>query len=159
MSSASFSRVRANGETISNSDFFPYRSTHLPAHIVYEQNDLRMELDQTKTETDGPFDADLLTPPPDARMIGRVCTVYRRPFGKFMLQPKPGEGGSNVEVIVHATVRTDGTIRDASIDVSQREDLNPEALQIFSKWRFTPATCDGTPLEISAEIALHFQNR
>jgi len=153
------SRVHANDETITNSDFFPYRDTHLPAHIVYEQNDLRMELEQTKTETDGPFDADLLTPPPDARLIGRVCTVYRRPFGKFMPQPNPGQGGANVEVMVHGTVRTDGTIRDASIDVSQREDLNREALQIFGKWRFTPATCDGTPLEIPAEITLHFQNR
>ena len=153
------SRVRANDETVTNSDIFPYRGTYLPARIVYEQNDLRMELEQTKTETDGPFDADLLTPPPDARIIGRVCTVYRRPFGKFMPQPNPGQGGANVEVMVHGTVRTDGTIRDASIDVSEREDLNPEALQLFSTWRFTPATCDGTPLEIPAEITLHFQKR
>jgi TonB family protein len=153
------SRVQANDETITNSDFFSYRDTHLPAHIVYEQNVLRMELEQTKTETDGPFDSDLLTPPPDARLIGRVCTVYRRPFGKFMPQPDPGQGGANLEVMVHGTVRTDGGTRDASIDVSQREDLNREALEIFSMWRFTPATCDGTPLEVPAEITLHFQKR
>lgn len=153
------SRVHANDESITNSDFFPYRGTYLPTHIVYEQNDLRMELEQTKKETEGPFDADFLTPPPDATMIGRVCTVYRRPFGKFMPQPKPGQGSANVEVMVHGTVRTDGTIRDASIDVSECTDLNQEALQLFSSWRFTPATCDGVPLEIPAEITLHFQNR
>ncbi|HWO30907.1 MAG TPA: TonB family protein [Candidatus Acidoferrum sp.] len=152
-------RVHANDETITNSDFFPYRGSHLPAHIVYEQNDLRMELEQTKTETDGPFDPDLLTPPANAKILGHVCTVYRRPFGRFMPQPRPGQRSANVDVMVHGTVRIDGTVRDASIDVSERADLNAEALQLFSSWRFTPATCDGTPLEIPAEITLHFQNR
>lgn len=152
-------RVHANDETITNSDFFPYRGTYFPSHIVYEQNDLRMELEQTKIETVGPFDPDLLTPPPNARILGHVCTVYRRPFGRFMPQPKPGQGGANVDVMVHGTVRIDGTVRDASIDVSERADLNAEALQLFGSWRFAPATCDGTPLEIPAEITLHFQNR
>lgn len=152
-------RVHANDETITNSDFFPYRGSHLPAHIVYEQNDLRMELEQTKTETDGPFDPDLLTPPANAKILGHVCTVYRRPFGRFMPQPRPGQRSANVDVMVHGTVRIDGTVRDASIDVSERADLNAEALQLFGSWRFTPATCDGTPLEIPAEITLHFQNR
>ena len=152
-------RVHANDETITNSDFFPYRGSHLPAHIVYEQNDLRMELEQTKTETDGPFDPDLLTPPANAKILGHVCTVYRRPFGRFMPQPRPGQRSANVDVMVHGTVRIDGTVRDASIDVSERADLNAEALQLFSSWRFTPATCEGTPLEIPAEITVHFQNR
>ncbi|MFZ0318846.1 MAG: TonB family protein [Candidatus Sulfotelmatobacter sp.] len=152
-------RVHANDETITNADFFPYRGTYLPASIVYEQNDLRMELQQTKTETEGPFDSDLLTPPPDSTIVGHVCTVYRRPFGRFMPQPKPGQGSANIDVMVHGTVRTDGSVRDASIDVSERENLNSEAIQVFSAWRFTPATCDGTTVEIPAEITLHFQNR
>ena len=152
-------RVHANDETITNADFFPYRDTYLPAHILYEQNDLRMELEQTKTVTDGPFDADLLTPPPAARVIGKVCTVYRRAFGKFMPQPKPGQGGTSVDVMVHGTVRTDGTVGDTSIDVSERADLDQEALQVFATWRFTPATCDGTAFEVPAEVTLHFQNR
>jgi TonB family protein len=152
-------RARANGETITNSDFFPYRNSYLPAHIVYEQNDLRMELEQTKTLTDGPFDSNFLTPPPEAKMIGKTCLTYRRPFGKFMPQPKPGNGGGNADVMVHVTVRTDGAIREPSIDVSEREDLNQEALQLATEWRFTPATCNGTPLEIPAEVTLHFQNR
>lgn len=152
-------RIHANDETVSNSDFFLYRGTYLPARIVYEQNDLRMELEQTKIATDGPFDPDLLSPPANAKILGHVCNVYRRPFGRFMPQPKPGQGGANVDVMVHGTVRIDGTVRDASIDVSERADLNAEALQLFSMWRFTPATCDGTPLEIPAEITLHFQNR
>jgi len=151
-------RVRVNDEIITNSDFFPYRGTFLPAHIVYEQNELRMELEQTKKETEGPFDPDFLTPPPDAQ-IAHVCEVYRRPFGQFMPQPKPGDGGSSAEVIVHGTIRTDGTVRVASIDSSEREDLNQEALRIFGTWRFTPATCDGAPVEIPADVTLHFQNR
>jgi TonB family protein len=69
-----------------------------------------------------------------------------------MPQPKPGQGSANVDVMVHGTGRSDGTVRDASIDISERADLNAEALQLFSSWRFTPATCDGTALEIPAEI-------
>jgi TonB family protein len=152
-------RVHANDETITNSDFFSYRDTFLPAHIVYEQNDLRMELEQTKSGIEGPFDPDFLVPPPNARWLGHVCNVYRRPFGRFMPQPKPGNGGSNADVMVHGTVRTDGAIRDASIDLSEREDLNQEALRIFRAWRFTPALCDGEAIEIPADATLHFQNR
>jgi TonB family protein len=117
-----------------------------------------MELEQTKAVTDGPFDPDLLTPPPNAQ-VGHVCTVFRRPFGQSMPQPKPGAGGQVVDVIVHGTVRTDGTVRDPSIDTSQRDDVNEEALRILSTWRFTPPLCDGAPIEIPLDVTLHFQGR
>jgi len=152
------SRAQVNGEVITNSDFFAYRDTFLPGRIVYEQNDVRMELEQSKAELPGPFDPDFLTPPPDAR-LAHVCTVYRRPFGKFMPQPKPGDGKGNFDVIVHGTVRADGGIRDSSIDFSKREDLNQEAIELFKHWRFTPALCDGAAVEIPADVTLHFQNR
>ena len=109
-------RVHANGETITHANFFPYRDTFIPAHITYEQGDLRMELEQSKTETNGPFDPNLLLPPAGAK-VGQVCNTFRRAFGKFMPQPKAGSGSQNVDVIVHGTVRTDGTVRDPSIDV------------------------------------------
>ncbi|MBV8807551.1 MAG: TonB family protein [Acidobacteriaceae bacterium] len=152
------SRAKVNGEVVTNSGFFAYGDTFLPAHIGYQQNDLRMELEQSKTEMQGPFDPDFLAPPPDAR-IAHVCMVYRRPFGKFMPQPKPGNGKQNFDIIVHGTVRADGSIRDTSIDFSKREDLNQEAIELFKYWRFTPAMCDGVAVEIPADITLHFQNR
>jgi len=151
-------RVHANGETITNSDLFPYRNTYLPAHITYEQPDLRMELEQTKKETSGPFDPDFLTPPANA-LVSHLCKTFRRPFGESMPQPKPGAGKQVENVILHGTIRTDGSIRDIAIDHSDREELNQEAVKIFSIWKFTPSLCDGAAIEVPADITLHFQGR
>jgi TonB family protein len=117
-----------------------------------------MELEQTKEVVDGPFDPDFLTPPPDAQ-VSHVCGVFRRPFGQSMPQPKPGAGGKVFDVIVHGTIRADGTVRDPSIDTSERDDLDQEALRILSAWRFSPPLCDGAPVEIPVDITLHFQGR
>ena len=152
------SRVHVNGETIINSDFFAYRDTHLPAHIVYEQGDLHMELEQTKRQYDGPFDPNFLTPPPSAR-VSHLCTGFRRAFGRFMPQPTPGTGTQNADVILHGTIATNGTIREPSIDWTARPDLNDEALRIFRTWKFSGAICDGTPIEVPVDVTLHFQRR
>jgi TonB family protein len=151
-------RAHANNETITNSDFFAYRDTYLPAHITYEQTNLRMELEQSKKEIEGPFDPDFLTPPPNAT-VGKVCTTYRRPFGQVMTQPKPGSGSEKVDVMLHGTVRTDGGIRSVSIDRSDRPDLNQEAIKLFSTWQFSPAMCDGRAIEVPADVTLHFEGR
>lgn len=68
-----------NGETITHANFFPYRDTFIPAHITYEQGDLRMELEQSKTETNGPFDPNLLLPPAGAK-VGQVSTHFAAPL-------------------------------------------------------------------------------
>jgi len=152
------SRAHVNGQTIINSEFFAYRDTHIPAHITYEQGDLHMELEQTKRPYDGPFDPDFLTPPPNSR-VGHLCNGFRRAFGKFMPQPKPSTGTQNTDVILHATLSTNGTIREPSIDWSGRSDLNEEALRIFRTWRFSSAICDGSPIEVPVDVTLHFQRR
>jgi TonB family protein len=151
-------RTHANNETITNSDFFAYRDTYLPAHITYEQTGLRMELQQLKKEIEGSVNPDFLTPPPNA-IVGNVCTTYRRPFGQVMTQPKPGNGSEKVDVMLHGTVRTDGGIRSISVDRSDRSDLNEEAIKLFSGWRFSPAICDGAPMEVPADVTLHFVGR
>jgi hypothetical protein len=151
-------RVRANGETIANSNFFPYRNTYLPAHISYEQAGLRMELEQSKKETTGPFDPDFLIPPANA-LVSHLCTTFRRPFGQSMPQPKPGNGNQIENVIIHGTIRADGGIRDIAIDHSDRPDLNQEAVKIFAAWKFSPSLCDGAAIEVPADVTLHFQGR
>jgi hypothetical protein len=152
-------RVHANDETITNSDFFSYRDTFLPAHIVYEQNDLRMELEQTKSGIECPFDPDFLVPPPNARVVGTRVQRLSASLRTIHAATQAREWRQQCRCDGARTVRTDGAIRDASIDVSEREDLNQEALRIFRTWRFTPALCDGEAIEIPADATLHFQNR
>lgn len=159
-------RLKVGSETVTNSDFFAYRDAWVPRHIVYElvnlpansQNDLRMELEQAMTATDGPLDPNVLSPPPGASFM-HVCQAYRRPFAQFVPQPTAGDGTQTVDVILHGTIGKDGKIHDPMVDASGRADLNDEALKLFATWRFTPAICDGAPFEIPADVTLHFQGR
>jgi len=151
-------RARAGSETITNSGFFLYRGAYYPAKISFETGDLRMNLEQSMKELQGPLDPNVLIPPEGA-IVGHVCKAYVRPFGKFMPQPRPGEGTENVDVILHGTIDTRGGIQNPMVDRSGREDLDAEAVRIFRSWNFTPATCDDKPIQIPVDITLHFQNR
>ncbi len=151
-------RVRTGGETITNSDFFSLHGASYPARISYEDGDIRLDLEQTMTHFDGVPDPNLLVAPPDAKIM-HVCLAYVRPYGQNLPQPKPGTGPQNVDVMLHGTIGPDGRIHDPMINRSGRDDLNDEALKIFSTWTFTPAACNGQPVEIPADITLHFRNR
>ena len=151
-------RARVNGETVGFSEFFEYHGAYVPAHMSYELNDLRMELEQTKGETDRESDPDFLTPPVNAQ-VGYVCKAYRRAYGQFMPQPKPGSGNQQAEVMLHGTIRKDGGVREISINRSEQANLNEEAVKIFAAWTFSAALCDGKPIEVPADITLHFQGR
>jgi hypothetical protein len=151
-------RIHTGSETITNTDFFPLHGAQYPSHISYEDGEVRLDLEQTMTHFDGTPDPDLLVAPPDAKIM-RVCVAYVRPYGQNLPQPKPGKGSQNVDVMLHGTIGADGKIHDPMINRSDREDLNDEAIRVFSTWTFTPAVCDGKPVEVPADITLHFQNR
>ena len=151
-------RVRTSVETITNSDFFSLHGANYPARISYENGDLRIDLEQTMTHFEGMPDPNLLVAPPDAKIM-KVCLAYVRPYGQNLPQPKPGTGNHNVDVMLHGTIGPNGRIHDPMINRSGRDDLNDEALKVFSSWTFTPAVCNGQPIEIPADITLHFRNR
>jgi len=70
-------RAHANNETVTNSDYFAYRDTYLPAHITYEQTGLRMELQQVKKEIEGSVNSRLSITP--AECAGRECLHHLSP--------------------------------------------------------------------------------
>jgi TonB family protein len=150
--------VNLGDQTVNNYDFFQYRGAYYPGRIEYEKNDLKIEMEQTVKEIQGPLDPSALAPPAGA-VVGTVCQEYRRPFGQFMPQPKPGNGSRAVDIRLHGVVRTDGKIHDATIDSSDWPDLNEEALSIIKTWRFNPAMCDGKPADGPVDIVLHFASR
>ena len=41
------------------------------------------------------------------------CKAYRRAYGQSMPQPKPGNGGDEVDVLVRGVIRGDGRVHDA----------------------------------------------
>jgi len=149
---------RLAGELVENSDFFPFAGASMPGKITYSRGGVqKIEITQSMTVlTDS--EANVLAPPPGSNMH-RICTTFRRAFGVAMPQPKPGTGGRNDDIVVRAMVGYDGRVYDLTVQSSEREDLNPEALNIAKQWTFTPSMCEGHPDAHEVDITLHFQGR
>jgi TonB family protein len=150
--------LKLGAEFIENSDFFEFAGALMPGQIHYSVGGVRMmEISQSmKALADG--EANVLSAPPGAEIQQR-CTTFRRPFGTSMPQPKTGNGGNDVDIIVHATVLPNGRVYEAVIQNSERPDLNDEALAFVKQWTFTPAMCDGNPKQIEVSVNIHFHGR
>lgn len=149
-------RIHTGADTITNTDFLPLHRAQCPSRISYDNGEVRLELEQKMTHFEGTADPNLLVAPPDARIM-QMCIAYIRPYGQNLPQPKPGTGSQNVDVMLHSTIGIDGKIHDPMINRSGRDDLNEAAIRIFSACTFTPAQCNGKPVEIPADITQHFQ--
>jgi len=149
---------KIGAELIENSEFFPFAGALMPGRISYSFGGVqKMEIMQTMTALTE-ADANVLAAPPNASMH-QICTTFRRPFGVSMPQPKPGNGGSNVDIVVRGMVGIDGRVYDATVQSSERTDLNAEARELVHQWTFTPAMCDGHPDAHEVDFMLHFQGR
>ena len=51
-------------------------------------------------------------------------------------------------VIVEFVVAVDGSVRDPRVIESPDESLATEVLAAVKRWRYTPALCDGKPIEV-----------
>ncbi|HEY6763914.1 MAG TPA: TonB family protein [Candidatus Sulfotelmatobacter sp.] len=149
---------RLGPELIENDDFFSFAGELIPAKISYTFAGVKkLEITQTMTLLNHPPE-NLLDAPGGAQMQ-RPCKTYRRPFGQSMPQPKTGNGGTSVDVIISAMVDASGRVHDASVRRSERPDLNDEALAVAKQWIFTPSLCEGKPKSEEVEFTLHFQGR
>jgi len=145
-------------EWIENSNFFEFAGALIPGKIHYSVGGVRkMEISQSmKALAEG--EANVLSAPLGAEIQNR-CTTFRRPFGISMPQPKAGNGGTDVDIIVRATVLTNGRVYEATILNSERPDLDDEALALVKQWTFTPAMCDGNPRQTEVSGDVHFSGR
>ncbi len=150
---------RLAGEIVEYGNFFLFAGALIPGKINYSHasGTEKIEITQTMTVLDNP-DPALLTAPADAQ-VHKYCTTFRRPFGTFMPQPKPGNSGQDTDVVVGVNVGVDGRVFDATVQRSDREDLDAEALGLARQWTFTPAMCDGHPDREEVSVVLHFQGR
>ena len=149
---------KVSGEVIENSDFFPFAGALMPGKISYSAGGgQKMEITQTMTAL-AAAEANVLAAPPNSSMH-RICTTFRRPFGVSMPQPNPGNGAGNADVVIRGMVGTDGKLYDATVQNSERPELNAEALQLARQWTFTPAMCDGHPDAHEVDFTLQFQGR
>ncbi len=150
---------KLNEERIEYGEFFPFAGALIPARIDYSSTAASsMEIQQSMTVLTDPT-PNVLAVPPGARTYTRGCKVYRRAFGQSMPQPKLGNGGTEVDVVVRGMIYPDGKIHDAVVQSSERPELNAEAIELIHQWIFTPALCDGQPAISEASFALRFQGR
>lgn len=150
---------KVDGEVIENSEFFSFAGALIPGKISSSRSGgtQKIEISQAMTVL-GDAEANVLAAPPNAE-IHRLCTTFRRAFGLSMPQPKGSSGGQNDDVVVRAMVGVDGRVHDTTVQNSDRDDLNQEALELAKQWTFTPAMCDGKPDAHEVSIVLHFQGR
>lgn len=152
-------RFRNGNEVTENSEFFLFSGAYWPARVDYYQNGVEvLEVHDRVTAIEGQPDLNLLLPPPGAQILVK-CQQYRRPFAQKAVQPPSGSGGETVDLVVYGTIGEDGRLHDGVVELSDRPDLQGEALQIAAKWVFTPAMCDGKPSSEEGNLVLHFQNR
>lgn len=148
-------RWSVGGEVIENTDYSSFEGIWLPAHIRhYIDGKLRMEVDQKFSVIDGPIDWAALTPP-DATVLTR-CREARRAIAQSTPQPASAGPGPWYDVQVQAVIERDGRVREATVLPAGRADLEQQAVQIVSGWVFTPATCNGKPNAVNANLTVHF---
>jgi hypothetical protein len=149
---------KLNEERIEYHDFFAFAGALIPARIDYSSTAASgMEIKQSMTVVTESIPNVLVAPPDAVAWVN--CQPYRRAFGQSMPQPKPGNGGAQVDVMVRGVISQDGRVHDAVIDSSDRPDLNGEAINIIHQWVFTPPMCNNQPTSAEASFALHFQGR
>lgn len=147
---------KLGSDLIENDDFFPFAGALMPGRITYSFGDLnRTEITQSISVLSD-SEANVLAAPAGAE-LRTICKMYRRPFSIFMPQPKAGNGGTDSDVMVRATVGVDGRVYETTIQSSDRPDLSGQAIALAKQWKFTPAKCDGKAVQKTVEFSLHFQ--
>jgi TonB family protein len=150
--------VKLGPEFIEYSDFFPFAGALLPGRINYSLAGVKkLEITQSMILLNDSVESALVAPA--EAQVRKFCTTFRRPFGTAMPQPPAGNGGGSVDVIVHGMVGTDGRLHEATVQKSERSDLNEEALSLVKQWTFTPGVCNGQPNADEIYLTLHFLGR
>lgn len=148
-------RWKVGNELIEDTDYVSFQDILVPQHIRhYINGKLRMEIEQKFSVIDGPIDWAALTPP-NAHTL-RACRPFVRPVVQSAPQPADAGAGPWYDVKVHGYIGPDGRVSEASVFPAGRPDLEKRAIEIVSSWVFSPPTCSGKPMVVSANLVVHF---
>jgi TonB family protein len=103
-------------------------------------------------------DPTLFVPPEGAKESVNCLGSVKPPKQVYAPGPTPPRhfSGSTM-VMMSINVGIDGTPRNLKVTSAPNHDYDEAAQEAVRKWRFTPATCDGEPMEtqIALEIEFH----
>ena len=60
-------------------------------------------------------------------------------------------------VVIDVVVEPDGTVTVLGVVKSLNPGLDQRAIEAVSRWRFRPATRDGQPVKVSADVEVNFR--
>jgi TonB family protein len=63
------------------------------------------------------------------------------------------------QVILYAIIGKDGAVRNIQLVHSVEPELDKDAMEALSHWKFRPGTRDGEPVELEAVIYIPFRYR
>lgn len=72
--------------------------------------------------------------------------------------PEARAAGFNGYVVVSLTVDENGMPKDAKVSQGAGYGLNEKALEAVKQWRFKPATQDGKPIAVPANVRVYFKS-
>ena len=149
---------KVGDELIENTEFFSFAGMLVPAKIAYSFSGIRkLEISQSMSELKD-AGANILEAPADAQHR-QWCTTFRRAIGVSMPQPKPGNGGRDIDVAIRGLIGVDGRVHEAVVQSAERPDLGAEAIALVQQWVFDPSMCDGQPNQVEAVLMVHFHGR
>ena len=61
------------------------------------------------------------------------------------------------EVVLYAIIRSDGSVDSIQVLKSLDPELDRNAIEAFARWRFSPATRDGSPIDLEAVVHIPFR--
>ena len=61
------------------------------------------------------------------------------------------------EVVLYAVIRSDGSVDSIQLVRGVDEQLDANATQAFSQWKFRPATKQGTPIDLEVIVHIPFR--
>ena len=92
---------------------------------------------------------------PEPRLVDETlkCTELQQPERVSQIAPRyPKDilGGASAqgEIVVEAIVTIEGTVRDPKVLRGDNPSLIDPVLIAVKQWRYKPAMCDGTPVEM-----------
>ena len=140
-----------------------YAAVHgalMPSEFSYREGDsFALNATISFTLLDGePTEA--LTAPADW-VHSTTCKTSLTPVPTFTPQPATSGTATSrvIDIEVHAHVTAEGTITGAAILKPVRPDLDAEAVQLVSTWRYRPGSCEGRLQDFPIDVAVHFQGR
>lgn len=87
-----------------------------------------------------------------------VGVVAKPPHAEYSPDPNyPEHHKENMTVVMWTIIGVDGKPKDLRIVRSGGEDFDRPALEAVRKWRFKPATCDGSPVPVAINVEVTFR--